>query len=245
VAWNNYFGCGCHNLLREYMGTTANASDLKAVIALGEHGEPVIDLRLTSDKAIEALTAMSGATVAFALAEEEKTPVERVKESEAIVSEFVTYVNRKAPNGPRFRQYARDPLPAWAADVQPELIDPYAPVNTESLLGDKELVKLIKKFSHCLPRNDGDGVYYVEVFDKVGFAREIIALVAPTHSEDDSRPTPKPYAYEYGRSNGDGTYSMVIDRGDMVKVGPAKYEYGPPKSAVPDCPVVPLFKQPY
>jgi hypothetical protein len=51
----------------------------------------------------------------------------------------------------------------------------------------------------------------------------------------------RPYAYEYGKSNGDGTYSVVIERGDYVKVGENKYENGPPARAVKDWPVKPLY----
>lgn len=31
----------------------------------------------------------------------------------------VTYAHRDEPNGARFNQYAKDPLPCWAVDVQP------------------------------------------------------------------------------------------------------------------------------
>lgn len=41
----------------------------------------------------------------------------------------------------------------------------------------------------------------------------------------------KPYAHEYGKSNGDGTYSVFIERGE-------------PKNPVPDWPVKPLFASP-
>lgn len=54
----------------------------------------------------------------------------------------------------------------------------------------------------------------------------------------------KPYAYSYGRNNGDGTWSPVIDQGSMVKTGENKYEYGPPLNACLDCPVIPLFTTP-
>jgi len=48
----------------------------------------------------------------------------------------------------------------------------------------------------------------------------------------DSKVTaPNPYAYEYGRSNGDGTFSVVIERGE-------------PNSPVSDWPVKPLFATP-
>jgi len=42
--------------------------------------------------------------------------------SEAILgpdSEFITYSHIRAPKGPRFRQYRKTKLPAWATDVQP------------------------------------------------------------------------------------------------------------------------------
>ncbi|RWP29895.1 hypothetical protein [Mesorhizobium sp.] len=41
----------------------------------------------------------------------------------------------------------------------------------------------------------------------------------------------KPYAHEYGKSNGDGTYSVVIERGE-------------PEKPVPDWPIKPLFASP-
>lgn len=31
----------------------------------------------------------------------------------------VTYAHQSDPTGVRFRQYAKDPVPAWAVDVQP------------------------------------------------------------------------------------------------------------------------------
>ncbi|MCK9434826.1 MAG: hypothetical protein M0R32_08435 [Candidatus Cloacimonetes bacterium] len=34
-------------------------------------------------------------------------------------SEFITYSHIRAPKGPRFRQYRKTKLPAWATDVQP------------------------------------------------------------------------------------------------------------------------------
>lgn len=40
-----------------------------------------------------------------------------------------------------------------------------------------------------------------------------------------------PYAHEYGKTNGDGTYSVVIERGN-------------PRNPVPDWPVKPLFAHP-
>jgi len=39
-----------------------------------------------------------------------------------------------------------------------------------------------------------------------------------------------PYAFEYGKSNGDGTFSVVIERGDPV-------------NPVPDWPITPLYAQ--
>lgn len=39
---------------------------------------------------------------------------------------------------------------------------------------------------------------------------------------------PKPYAYEFGRSNGDGTYSVVIEKGSPV-------------DPVHDWPITPLY----
>lgn len=55
---------------------------------------------------------------------------------------------------------------------------------------------------------------------------------------------PKPYAYEYGKDNGDGTYSVVIERGDLVKVSDTEYVYGAPKRTVAEWPVKPLYLEP-
>ena len=33
--------------------------------------------------------------------------------------ECVTYAHMADPNGYRFRQYKKDPIPAWAVDVKP------------------------------------------------------------------------------------------------------------------------------
>jgi hypothetical protein len=68
---------------------------------------------------------------------------------------------------------------------------------------------------------------------------EIAALKAPKQGE-----TPKPYAYEFGRSNGDGTYSIFIERGDAVQTGPRSFESGPPRDPHPDHPVKPLYEHP-
>lgn len=51
----------------------------------------------------------------------------------------------------------------------------------------------------------------------------------------------KPYAYEYSVSNGDGTYSIVIDRGTLKEFAPRKYEYVAPKNASRDIPVKKLY----
>lgn len=51
----------------------------------------------------------------------------------------------------------------------------------------------------------------------------------------------KPYAYEFSRSNGDGTYSVVIERGSLVEVAPRKFEYAEPRYASNDMPIKPLY----
>lgn len=55
----------------------------------------------------------------------------------------------------------------------------------------------------------------------------------------------EPYAYEFGRDNGDGTFSVVIERGSLVHVGAGPFwTYGPPKDPHPDWPVKPLYTLP-
>jgi hypothetical protein len=70
------------------------------------------------------------------------------------------------------------------------------------------------------------------------------ALAAPPAQPEKQAAQDKPYAYEFGRSNGDGTYSVVIERGDLVEVAPRKYEYAAPSDAVKDHPVKPLYDAP-
>ncbi len=57
-------------------------------------------------------------------------------------------------------------------------------------------------------------------------------------------PVAKPYAYEYGRDNGDGTYSVVIEKGDLVQTAPAVYNYVRPRNAHKDWPIKELFDRP-
>lgn len=54
----------------------------------------------------------------------------------------------------------------------------------------------------------------------------------------------EPYAYEFGRDNGDGTYSIVIERGTLVKDGPNSWRYGPPDNPYPGHAVKPLYAAP-
>lgn len=53
----------------------------------------------------------------------------------------------------------------------------------------------------------------------------------------------KPYAYEYGVDNGDGTYSVRIDRGPLIHTG-IQYEYCAPRNPHPEHPVKPLYTPP-
>lgn len=53
----------------------------------------------------------------------------------------------------------------------------------------------------------------------------------------------KPYAYEYGVDNGDGTYSIQIDRGSLIHTG-VQYEYCAPRNPHPEHPVKPLYTHP-
>jgi hypothetical protein len=54
----------------------------------------------------------------------------------------------------------------------------------------------------------------------------------------------KPYAYEYGRDNGDGTYSVVIDRGSLEQTGDRVYSYARPRNTHKDHPIKELFDSP-
>ena len=49
--------------------------------------------------------------------EQDAEMVVSIQEPEAMV----TYACAGAPNGYRYRQFAKDPLPKWAVDVQAEL----------------------------------------------------------------------------------------------------------------------------
>lgn len=66
--------------------------------------------------------------------------------------------------------------------------------------------------------------------------RHLLELEQPAQS--------KPYAYEYGRDNGDGTYSVVIEKGDLVQTAPAVYNYVRPRNAHKDWPIKELFDRP-
>jgi hypothetical protein len=54
----------------------------------------------------------------------------------------------------------------------------------------------------------------------------------------------KPYAYEYGRDNGDGTFSIVIERGSLSMTRPGVYNYVRPENAHKDWPIKELFDNP-
>jgi hypothetical protein len=57
-------------------------------------------------------------------------------------------------------------------------------------------------------------------------------------------PVAKPYAYEFARDNGDGTYSVFIERGDLIQIRPTVYEYARPKNVHKDHPIKELFDHP-
>jgi hypothetical protein len=60
----------------------------------------------------------------------------------------------------------------------------------------------------------------------------------------EQEPVEHPYAYEYGRNNYDGTYSVVIEKGDLVQTSPAVYNYVRPRNAHKDWPIKELFDRP-
>ena len=55
----------------------------------------------------------------------------------------------------------------------------------------------------------------------------------------------EPYAYEYGASNGDGTFSVVMDKGRLSQLGETEYDYCHPGIfASKERPVTPLYLHP-
>lgn len=55
----------------------------------------------------------------------------------------------------------------------------------------------------------------------------------------------EPYAYEYGVSNGDGTFSVVMNKGRLTKLGENEYGYCHPGIfASKEWPVTPLYLHP-
>jgi hypothetical protein len=66
----------------------------------------------------------------------------------------------------------------------------------------------------------------------------------PQRTEQEQKPVAKPYAYEYGRCNADGTYSVVIEKGDLIQTEPAVYNYVRPRNAHKDWPIKELFDRP-
>jgi hypothetical protein len=57
-------------------------------------------------------------------------------------------------------------------------------------------------------------------------------------------PVAKPYAYEFARDNGDETYSVFIERGELIQIRPTVYEYARPKNVHKDHPIKELFDHP-
>ena len=55
----------------------------------------------------------------------------------------------------------------------------------------------------------------------------------------------KPYAYEYGLDNGDGTFSVVINKGSFAQLKENEFGYLPPfDTASKEHPVTPLYLHP-
>lgn len=74
--------------------------------------------------------------------------------------------------------------------------------------------------------------------------KQVIELYDSPDQPSQQEPVAKPYAYEYGRDNGDGTYSVVIEKGDLVQTAPAVYNYVRPRNAHKDWPIKELFDRP-
>ena len=71
------------------------------------------------------------------------------------------------------------------------------------------------------------------------FARAVLAKFgAPA-------PASQPFAYEFSRSNGDGTHSEHIERGRLQEVAPGRWEHsGLPRGALADKPIKALYTTP-
>ena len=78
-----------------------------------------------------------------------------------------------------------------------------------------------------------------DVFDEIGYTRAVLAKWgAPA-------PASQPYAYEFSRSNGDGTHSEHIERGCLQEVAPGRWEHsGLPRGALADKPIKALYTTP-
>ena len=74
--------------------------------------------------------------------------------------------------------------------------------------------------------------------------KQVIELYDSPDQPAQQEPVAKPYAYEYGRDNGDGTYSVVIEKGDLMQTAPAVYNYVRPRNAHKDWPIKELFDHP-
>lgn len=76
-------------------------------------------------------------------------------------------------------------------------------------------------------------------FDEIGFTRAVLAKWgAPA-------PASQPFAYEFSRSNGDGTHSEHIERGRLQEVAPGRWEHsGLPRGALADKPIKALYTTP-
>lgn len=95
----------------------------------------------------------------------------------------------------------------------------------------EELTKLLVEH---LPKGDPvDVANFCMMLSMTG--QQISALLPKATAPVVSEPVEKPYAFEFGKSNGDGTYSIVIERGDPAYVD---------RFAVKDWPVKPLFTSP-
>ena len=76
-------------------------------------------------------------------------------------------------------------------------------------------------------------------FDEIGYTRAVLAKWgAPA-------PASPPFAYEFSRSNGDGTHSEHIERGRLQEVAPGRWEHsGLPRGALADKPIKELYTAP-
>lgn len=102
---------------------------------------------------------------------------------------------------------------------------------------DAEIFAL--EVAHTKRHETRDCTGYFSEFDIVAFTLSAIAKWGAT------APASQPFAYEFSRSNGDGTHSEHIERGRLQEVAPGRWEHsGLPRGALADKPIKALYTTP-